>query len=131
MLDAGLLVQGWTRTGQSFKGYTHDAPADARVVCRFHGKPPAGPDSHFYTADPAECAGLKANPVWTFEGNAFSIRLPTLGQCTSPLLPVYRLYNDPLVMTDVNHRFTADIATYNAMVVGGWKGEGVVMCAPQ
>ncbi len=131
MLDAGILVPGWSRTGQSFKGYTHDAPADAKAVCRFYGKPPTGPNSHFYTADTAECAGLKANPVWVFEGNAFSARVPTLGQCASPLLPVYRLYNNPTTMLDVNHRFTADIATYNAMIAGGWKGEGVVMCAPQ
>ena len=131
MLDAGLVVKGWTRTGQSFKGYTHDAPAEAKAVCRFFGKPPTGPNSHFYTADAAECAGLKANPVWTFEGNAFSIRVPSSGQCTSPLLPVYRLYNNPAVMSDVNHRFTSDIVTYNAMVRSGWTGEGVVMCAPQ
>jgi len=30
----------------------------------------------------------------------------------------------------VNHRFTADGATYAAMRAQGWIGEGVAFCAP-
>ena len=131
MLDAGLVVKGWARTGQSFRAYAHDPPAEAKNVCRFRGNPPAGPNSHFYTANAEECAGLKSNALWAFEGNAFSIATPGTAGCASPLLPVYRVYNAPASAHDVNHRYTTDVVTYHAMINRGWQGEGVVMCAPQ
>ena len=43
--------------------------------------------------------------------------------------PVYRLYNNPATLAQVNHRFTVDGATYNAMRTAGWIGEGVAFCA--
>ena len=46
------------------------------------------------------------------------------------LRPVYRLYNNPPTLAAVNHRFTADGATYAAMRAMGWIGEGVAFCAP-
>ena len=66
MLDAGIVVPGWTRTGATFGAF--GAPGDdatAVAVCRFFGTPGRGPDSHFYTADPAECAQVMRNPDWT------------------------------------------------------------------
>ena len=50
-----------------------------------------GPNSHFYTADPAECAKVKTLPAWTFEGIAFYIPLPANGDCGGNW-PVYRSY---------------------------------------
>ena len=44
-----------------------------QAVCRFFGTPNVGPNSHFYTADAAECAKVKTYPAWTFEGIAFYI----------------------------------------------------------
>ena len=37
-------------------------------VCRFYAK---GPNSHFYTAEAVECAAVKNDPGWTFEGIAY------------------------------------------------------------
>ena len=82
MLDAGTTVKGWTRTGVTFNAW--QSPGDdplAVAVCRFFGTPSVGPDSHFYTADAAECATVKANPNWTYEAIAFHIRLPQSGSC--------------------------------------------------
>lgn len=42
--------------------------------------------------------------------------------------PIYRLYNNPATVAAVNHRFTADGATYAAMQAAGWIGEGVAFC---
>ena len=53
-----------------------DSPT-AVPVCRFFGTPNVGPNSHFYTADSAECAKVKQNPDWTFEAIAFYIEVPT------------------------------------------------------
>src|SRR4029450_2189491 len=66
-LDAGALGGAWKRTGFAFVVWYQD-DADAVGVCRFFGKPGVGPNTHFYTGDPLECAGLKANPLWTYEG---------------------------------------------------------------
>ena len=67
------------RTGRTF------AAGGATPVCRFYGSVTPGPNSHFFTVDPAECAGLKAaqlvptpatNPQWNFEGNGFNTTVP-------------------------------------------------------
>src|SRR5450756_2584851 len=73
MVDTGAVGR-WQRTGNAF------ATGGPNQVCRFYGNAninPAtgtfyGPNSHFYTADPAECAGLKGiyTPTaksWKFE----------------------------------------------------------------
>src|SRR6185436_2097540 len=52
-IDAGRAGLGWTRTGNSFKA------AGSAFVCRFYGSVSPGPNSHFYTADQAECLNLK------------------------------------------------------------------------
>ena len=45
---------------------------------------------------------------------------------------VYRAYNDGFAKgIDSNHRITANKAAYDEQVAKGWKGEGIVMCAPQ
>lgn len=127
-LDAGAFAGAWQRTGFGFEVWRADDP-DASDVCRFLGVPGAGPDSHFYTAHAAECAGLRADPRWTFEVMAFRMRLPAADACAPPSRPIYRLYNDPATVAQVNHRYTADGATYAAMRAAGWIGEGVAFCA--
>ena len=76
-LDAGTNVKGWTRTGGQFTVFTEPAPG-LSAVCRFFGTPGNGPNSHFYTADAAECAKVKTLPAWTYEAIAFYI--PTTSQ---------------------------------------------------
>ncbi len=127
-LDAGAFGGAWRRTGFGFGVFTAGEPATVGV-CRFFGVPGRGPNSHFYTGDAAECAGLEANPLWRFEANAFAARMPQAGACPATTRPVYRLYNNPATVADVNHRFTTDGATYAAMQAAGWIGEGVAMCA--
>lgn len=127
-LDGGAFGGAWRRTGFAFPVWAPQ-DADAVEVCRFFGVPNVGPNSHFYTGQAEECAGLRANPLWTFEGNAFRMSLPTNDACPPDARPVYRLYNDPATLSDVNHRYTLDGATYAAMRAAGWVGEGVALCA--
>jgi serine protease len=142
LLDAG--AQGdWKRTGQSFHAWLRkeDAPANAQPVCRFYAK---GPNSHFYTADPAECTWLKGleqderaeaaahgQPflAWGYEGIAFYALVPVNGQCPQGTSPVWRSYNNRAAEDDSNHRFTADPLQHLAMA--GWNDEGVAFCSPQ
>jgi len=127
MLDAGVVVPGWTRTGFAFKS----RPAGSQfglATCRFHGTPGSGPDSHFYTIDAAECAKVKADPVWTYEGLAFNAQAPVAGDCAGDRIPVLRLYNDGMG-GQANHRFTTSRSEARALKAAGWIVEGTVFCA--
>ncbi|MCC6194375.1 MAG: DUF1800 family protein [Burkholderiales bacterium] len=128
MLDAGTTVKGWSRTGGQFTVFTEPAEGLA-AVCRFFGTPGRGPDSHFYTADTAECDKVRTLPAWTFEEVAFYIPLPSNGDCGANW-PVYRSYYSDQI-ADANHRFTVDLTAHVRMPKRrGDVLEGIVMCAP-
>ena len=129
----GSAGPGWTTTDDYFNA---GGPSQ---VCRFYGSLTPGPNSHFYTIDPAECQSLKdlaattpaSEKRWNFESNDFASAAPVAGQCAAGLVPVYRAYNNGFSRgVDSNHRITANHAAYLAQVAKGWSGEGVVMCAP-
>jgi hypothetical protein len=136
-VDSGAVGR-WQRTGNTF------AAGGPNQVCRFYGNGainPAtgsiyGPNSHFYTANPVECAGLKAQfapnaKSWKFESNDFLTTPPAGSTCANGLVPVYRAYNNGFARgIDSNHRITSNLASYQATLAAGWVGEGVVMCAP-
>jgi uncharacterized protein (DUF1800 family) len=127
-LDAGTNVKGWTRTGGQFTVFTDPAPG-LQAVCRFFGTPGKGPNSHFYTADTAECAKVKTLPAWTFEAIAFYIPTTSNGDCGGNW-PVYRSYYSDNI-ADANHRFTVDLTAHMRMPQRrGDVLEGIVMCAP-
>jgi hypothetical protein len=137
-VDSGVVGR-WQRTGGTFKA------GGPNQVCRFYGNGlinPAtgtiyGPNSHFYTADAAECANLKAiykptEKSWKFESNDFATTPAAAGACPSGLMPVYRAYNNGSVKgIDSNHRITSKLADYQATVASGWVPEGIVLCAAQ
>ena len=126
-LDAGT-IPGWVRTGGEFTVWTDPAP-DLAAVCRFFGTPGLGLNTHFYTADPAECAYVKTLRAWTFEAIAYYAALPVNGTCAGGTQPVYRsFYSDQI--SDANHRFTVDLTAHVRMTRRGDVLEGVVMCAP-
>lgn len=117
----------WVRTGATFKS------GGTNPVCRFYGnrsKVRNGPNSHFYTADYAECDWVKQDEGWWLESfEAFWVTPATGGTCPGGTVPIYRAYNDGFARgVDSNHRITPDRAAYEATVARGWKGEGVVMC---
>jgi hypothetical protein len=123
-LDAGAFGGAWQRTGQTFN------TGGTTAVCRFYGMPPRGPDSHFFTADPAECSFVMAQfSAWTFEGHAFATTPAVGGQCPAGLLPVNRFFNNPTTAGAINHRFTVTRQAFDQTVAMGWVNEGVVMCA--
>jgi hypothetical protein len=128
-LDGGAYGGAFERTGQTF--HARDGPAaGALPVCRFFTVAFAPKSSHFYTADPAECAGLKANPDWQYEKIAFYIAAPKGQTCLGGDVPVRRLYNDGMTGAP-NHRFTTSQAIYDDFVAArGWTPEGVRFCAP-
>ena len=131
-VDNGSAGPGWSRTGLTFN------PGGDVPVCRFYGSIAPGPNSHFYTAFPAECYTLQqlaiqtpaSQPKWNFEGIAFGTTEPLNGGCAPGLVPVYRAYNDGAARgTESNHRFSTSLSAINEVVARGWKSEGVVMCA--
>jgi hypothetical protein len=141
-LDPGTLT--WKRSGQRFKAWLHqaDAPPGAVPVCRFYA---AGPNSHFYTGNAADCEGLKALEAvqradaaakgqpflgWQFEQIAFYALVPTNGQCPGDTLPVYRAFNGSVAQHGANHRFMSDPRTRYAQLAAGWLDEGAQFCSP-
>ena len=124
-IDRGGSGPGWVRTGTVFKS------GGANAVCRFFGNQAnGGPNSHFYTADAAECAQVGKDPGWKFESNDFAITPANPGgTCPAGMLPVYRAYNKRFAAHDSNHRITTSLADYQKQISEGWAAEGIVMCA--
>jgi hypothetical protein len=141
LLDAGA-GGGWKRTGQKLKGWLHqaEAPPNAKPVCRFYA---IGPNSHFFTANAAECQLLKgleqsgrAQAVasgetflgWSYEGIGFWALVPIDGQCPASSQPVFRAYNNRAAQDDSNHRFTLEGRMHQSMAAP-WVDEGVQLCS--
>lgn len=127
IIDTGGAGAGWIRTGESFLTIPPDYCQASDRVFRFYG---SGTNSHFYTADPDECGGLRTSQSgWLAEGVAFGARLPQNGACPSAAYtPVYRLYNNRWMFNDSNHRYTLKPDIYRQMIDKGWIGEGVALC---
>ena len=132
ILDAGVTIKGWTRTGQSFNVFTA-SPSGGSPVCRFY-IPPGKGNSHFYGRGAAECdATALANPSFVNEDpKFFYVVLPTAGACPAGTNPVYRVFSN---RPDANHRYMTSRSLRDEMTGKGWLPEGdgadlVVMCVP-
>jgi len=132
-LDGGT-PRGWSRTGQSFEVLAPGSPASANV-CRFWSDQSFAPkSSHFYTPFDWECAKVKGDPIWWYEGEVFAVTLAdAAGACVPGTLPLYRLYNDGRGNAS-NHRYTTSLAIRSQMLAQGWlpegAGIGVIGCVP-
>ncbi len=126
-IDSGK-IQGWARTGQSFKAYPPDTPG-ASGVCRFFSAGFAPKSSHFYTPSTEECGIVKSNPNWQYEGLVFSVGASGAGACPAGMFPLYRLYNNGQGGAP-NHRYSTGAGIVSAMAAQGWVSEGVVACVP-
>ncbi len=130
MLDQGVLVNGWARTGVTWSAWANAGDSATAVpVCRFFGTPGNGPNSHFYTADTNECALVRQDPKWTFEAIAFYIDVPQSGACQAGTTPVYRSFYPGADISQSNHRFLPDMTMFEHMA-GSSILEGPVMCSP-
>jgi mono/diheme cytochrome c family protein len=136
-IDRGDAGPGWQRTRAPLGRVWSNGTESAGLVpvCRFYGNPARGadgarigPNSHFYTAEPAECASVKDDPGWIFEGEVFRVLPAAGGTCAQGTVPMLRAYNGRFAQDDSNHRYAIDPATITAMVEQGWSAEGVVFC---
>ena len=150
-IDNGSAGPGWSRTGVTFAAWpeSNQAPLHVRPVCRFYGSITPGPNSHFYTVDPNECAFLEqlqattppSQPRWNYEGIAFYVggmvrpspaaTVLYCGGVGSVGVNVNRFYNRRAAQLDSNHRYTVSQTTASQMTQAGWSVEGLVMCATQ
>ena len=137
-VDTGAVGR-WLRTGNAFRA------GGAAGVCRFYGNAAAnpatgarfGPNSHFFTADPDECEGLKSlyvadAPSWQFEALDFRASQAAGAACDAGMVPVYRAYNNGAARgIDSNHRITTNRTAIAQVAARGWIDEGVAMCVPR
>ena len=127
MLDAGVIVPGWRRTGFTFKAWDRD-DASGDASCRYFTSR-GGVYSHFYSIWAPECAILAADPLWRFEAQAFRATRPSAEDCPAGHMRVTRVYN----LMDggaPNHRFLTSAAEIAHMVDEDWLVEGSVFCTP-
>lgn len=132
LLDGGAFGGAFKRTGMGFIAYA--GPEEGTIpVCRFFTTPGAfgAKSSHFYTANAAECEGLKSNPYWIYETIAFYVYPITSDWCTmSQTRPVFRMYNNGQTGAP-NHRYTTDSFVFEDFTTTkGWISEGIAFCAP-
>ncbi len=133
LVDSGAAGR-FERTGLVF--YTGGDTA----VCRFYGSVSPGPNSHFFTANADECAGLRSLQVvptpadrqqWNYEGLGFNVVAQAAnGSCPAGAIQVHRAYNNGFSRgVDSNHRYSTSRDALDALVSGaGWVHEGVVFC---
>jgi hypothetical protein len=133
ILDAGVQIKGWQRTGYWFLALP-TASTGTSDICRFY-IPPADGDSHFYGRGSTECAATAAaHPDFIVEDPKFmAMYLPAAGVCPANTTEVFRVFDNRI---DANHRYMTDKTVRDQMVAKGWVAEGdgpdlVVMCAPQ
>ena len=125
-IDTGA-IPGWKRRGYTFKVQS-GLLSNYSPVCRFYSVG-VSRGSHFYTTFADECAWLKTEANWKYEGTAFYAQSAgTDGSCLAGKVPVYRLYNN-LLSGAPNHRFTTDATVRAEMIAKGWAAEGVAFCA--
>jgi hypothetical protein len=131
-IDRGILGTDWVRTGGSFRAFAADdaSVAGALPVCRFFGTPGVGPSAHFYTAAAAECAIVRLNPYWLYEGIAFRALLPVAGACPAGYAAVVRFFRPGAAVLESRHRYVPDPAQLSRMRLTGWIEEGPVFCSP-
>jgi hypothetical protein len=131
-IASGSAGPGWTRTGWSFSAYPAGSATcfgDCGVpVSRFYS---AFSNSHFYTADAAEAAGIqRPGGEWMLERQEFQVPVrDAQGNCQVGQVPVYRLYNNRFAFHDSNHRFVTDAGERAKMAAQGWIDEGARFCA--
>jgi hypothetical protein len=132
ILDAGVQIKGWARTGETI---TVAVAADGATspVCRFYIPPTLG-DSHFYGRGTSECASTgQRNPSFVNEDpQFFHMILPVAGVCSTGTTKVFRAFSN---RSDANHRYMTKTAIRDQMIARNWLAEGdgpdlVVMCAP-
>ncbi|MEO8133243.1 MAG: hypothetical protein ABI831_04620 [Betaproteobacteria bacterium] len=135
---------GWMPTGESFPAIGglpwSNASAQPRDVCRFYGSLNPGPNTHFYTGVPSECAGLKAlqqstpvtEPRWNYEGTAFLSLLGSAGgNCPATEQMVVRFFNGGSAKGLVpNHRYVQGAGLKAQMNAAGWIAEDSAFCVP-
>jgi uncharacterized protein (DUF1800 family) len=129
-VDKGGAGPGWVRTGLSFSAFEKGQSTTAKDVCRFYSRTQ---NSHFYTADAAECEQVKKDKGWQYEGLVFAIEVPNIGgNCAAGTQqPVYRVYNNGFgKAVGSNHRFMPDITVAQKQAKNGQAFEGAVFCAP-
>ncbi len=128
LLDSGAAGAGWQRTGGRFGVFASGADAPSLApACRFEARAQPGLGSRFYTANAAECAAMRADPAWSYQGVAFYVSLPdTQSACAPGTTPVYRAAD----ATTLNTRYTVDATVYANAPALGYDADGVVMCVP-
>ena len=136
-LDA--LPAEFSRTGMEFAATAAGAPASATVsgptvrICRFYVSvvtPFA--NSHFYGREDTDCETLRTLNLagFAYQGFDFAVTPPdAVGICAgSTPTRVFRSFRAATATRTANHRYSATMASYDALTAAGWTPEQAVFC---
>jgi hypothetical protein len=136
-LDSGCSP-GWVRTGQALGVFAATAQVMAATSdsCSGAGHARGAPGARIGTRSLACDATARRLPnVWpqaSAELPAMAVPNVADGSCGAGTVPIYGLSDN---RPDLNHRYTASLATRDQMRAAGWRADGagplgVAMCAP-
>lgn len=121
------------RTGMTFQAVAAVSASAAQTkICRFYiSLPSPFTSSHFYGRQGTDCEFLLAQNLagFTYENYDFATQQPTTGVCPAGTVSIYRGFRAAANGKTSNHRYSANLATYNTAVAAGYVGENVAFCA--
>ncbi len=124
---------GWARTGEQFIAWRESASKTGAPLFRFyHDARGVGFNTHFFTLNAAEAAGLRPlTRDWAEEISQWRAFAPIVSGCPPFTIPITRAYNNRFAFNDSNHRFMGTAALANTMKSQNWVIEGSALCAAQ
>jgi hypothetical protein len=70
-------------------------------------------------------------PATPRQDAVFYLYAPERAACSSGFDPVYRSSVRRSGRPSLSYRYTTSLSVYRAMQTNGWRGDGIVMCAPR
>lgn len=132
LLDS--LPASFKRTGATFVAASSARISGAEdTICRYYiSDATAGISSHFYGRRSTDCGLIAANKPASFsdEGFDFASAFPDAsGNCPADHPEkIYRSFRKSAPGVNPNHRYSASVSSYDAMIAQGWAAEGVAFC---
>ena len=132
-LESALGAGGWRRTGYSFAAWRRPATTIPGPRGVLRGAATGGVPSSYlgFRSVASGARGSLPVPVGPTGDAAFYLYAPENGTCSSGFDPVYRSSQRRRSSPALHYRYTTSLSVQRAMQGNGWRGDGVVMCAPR
>ncbi len=124
----------FSRTGMEFAATAATAAAAPQVrICRFYVNTVTPfTNSHFYGREGTDCEALRAQNLtgFNYENFDFAVAQPDAANACAASTPMrmFRSFRPGTAARTSNHRYTASVASLDALTAAGWTPEQAVFC---